>query len=97
MKYFLVFVLFLISYLFLNCSSFSSAQPFSVDGKVLELDESNFDAVISTFDLVFVDFYAPWCGHCKRLSPEVYIYILFICFLIRSIELSKDHLSFYED
>ncbi|GKB94103.1 protein disulfide-isomerase 5-2, partial [Tanacetum coccineum] len=40
------------------------------DGEVLELTESNFDAAISTFDYIFVDFYAPWCGHCKRLSPE---------------------------
>ncbi|KAM3306097.1 protein disulfide-isomerase 5-2 isoform X1 [Capsicum chacoense] len=45
-------------------------QQFAVDGNVLELDESNFDAAISTFDYIFVDFYAPWCGHCKRLSPQ---------------------------
>jgi protein disulfide-isomerase A1 len=51
--------------------SLSSSTQFAIDGKVLELDESNFDAAISTFDYVFVDFYAPWCGHCKRLSPEL--------------------------
>lgn len=49
----------------------SSSQQFNVDGKVLELDESNFDAAISTFDYIFVDFYAPWCGHCKHLAPEL--------------------------
>ncbi|KAK4708439.1 hypothetical protein R3W88_029364 [Solanum pinnatisectum] len=53
------------------CSSSADQQPFAVDGKVLELDESNFEAAISTFDYMFVDFYAPWCGHCKRLSPEL--------------------------
>uniref|UniRef100_A0A2P2J3K9 Protein disulfide isomerase n=1 Tax=Rhizophora mucronata TaxID=61149 RepID=A0A2P2J3K9_RHIMU len=41
------------------------------EGKVLELDESNFESAISSIDYVFVDFYAPWCGHCKRLSPEL--------------------------
>ncbi|XP_009794292.1 LOW QUALITY PROTEIN: protein disulfide-isomerase 5-2-like [Nicotiana sylvestris] len=46
-------------------------QQFAVDGKVLELEESNLDAAISTFDYMLVDFYAPWCGHCKRLSPEL--------------------------
>ncbi|XP_057973297.1 protein disulfide-isomerase 5-2 [Malania oleifera] len=48
-----------------------SSHEFAIDGTVLELDESNFDSIISTFDYVFVDFYAPWCGHCKRLAPEL--------------------------
>lgn len=49
-----------------------SCNEFKIDdGKVLQLDESNFDAAISSFDFIFVDFYAPWCGHCKRLSPEL--------------------------
>ncbi|PSS00162.1 Protein disulfide-isomerase [Actinidia chinensis var. chinensis] len=51
--------------------SSSLSNQFAIDGKVLELTESNFDAAISTFDYIFVDFYAPWCGHCKRLSPEL--------------------------
>lgn len=49
----------------------AASDQFKIDGSVLELDESNFDAAISSLDYIFVDFYAPWCGHCKRLSPEV--------------------------
>lgn len=45
---------------------------FKIDGKVIELDESNFDSAISSFDYILVDFYAPWCGHCKRLAPQVH-------------------------
>lgn len=61
-----------ISFLAFSISlSASSDDQFTIDGTVLELTDSNFESAISTFDCVFVDFYAPWCGHCKRLNPEL--------------------------
>uniref|UniRef100_A0A7S3LML9 Thioredoxin domain-containing protein n=1 Tax=Aplanochytrium stocchinoi TaxID=215587 RepID=A0A7S3LML9_9STRA len=34
-----------------------------------ELDAGNFESVINRDTSTFVKFYAPWCGHCKRLAP----------------------------
>ncbi|CAA2998835.1 disulfide isomerase-like 5-2 [Olea europaea subsp. europaea] len=70
-RLFSVFPFLLLLLLIISPTINASENPFKVDGKVLELDESNFDASISTFDYIFVDFYAPWCGHCKRLAPEL--------------------------
>jgi len=36
---------------------------------VLDLDPSNFDSVIGQGKPGLVEFFAPWCGHCKSLAP----------------------------
>ena len=48
----------------------SEPVPESNDEPVFVLVGTEFDKVIGQEQDVFVEFYAPWCGHCKRLAPE---------------------------
>ena len=40
------------------------------DSDVINLSASNFESVVNPEPLILVEFFAPWCGHCKALAPH---------------------------
>ena len=36
----------------------------------MELNDDTFKKEMKKYDTAFVEFVAPWCPHCKRLTPD---------------------------
>jgi protein disulfide-isomerase A1 len=48
----------------------SAFAQFPEENHVIVLDKSTFSEALDNYQKILVEFYAPWCEHCKEFAPE---------------------------
>jgi len=60
----------LIGILLTSVMVFAAETDYAEDGGILVLNDANFKKALKEHEFLLVKFYAPWCGHCKKLAPQ---------------------------
>ena len=54
----------------LSILAFIGIADESDKSSVLVITDDTYHAALKAHPLLFIKFYAPWCGHCQRLAPD---------------------------
>ena len=71
MKFFPIILIFSIYHIIFCVHDDDIVDSFPIENDIMVLTDSTFDQAIKKYENIFVTFYAPWCGHCQKLLPEL--------------------------